>query len=214
MGEPEDIPDRPMGWRLPNRREYARRNFEFLGYVFPFDPSDYADRTKVRAALGYDGRRLILCTIGGTTDGRDLLELCAVTSPHVAQRVPDARMVLICGPRLDPTSVSAPDGVEARGYVPRLYEHFAASDLVITQSGGTTTLELTALHRPFIYFPLEGHFEQELIVSERLARHRAGERLVYSQTTPEALADKAVQLVGSEATWPSIPADGARRLRS
>ncbi|MGH2984460.1 MAG: glycosyltransferase, partial [Solirubrobacterales bacterium] len=101
--------------------------------------------------------------------------------------------------------------VEVRGYVPRLYEHFAASDLVITQSGGTTTLELTALRRPFIYFPLEGHFEQELIVSERLARHGAGERLVYSQTTPEELADKTAQLLGTEAAWPPIPADGARK---
>ena len=211
VGEPEDIPDRPMGWRLPNRRAYARRNFDFLGYVFPFDPGDFADTAKVKAALGYKEQPLIICTIGGTSVGRNLLELCAAAYPHLARRLPDLHMVLVCGPRLDPSNVSAPPGVDVRGYVPRLYEHFAASDLVITQGGGTSTLELSALRRPFIYFPLEGHFEQNLVVSEQLARHGAGERLMYSDTTPETLADKALGLLGTEATWPAIPADGARR---
>jgi hypothetical protein len=57
VGEPDDVDDRPLGFRLPNRREYARRYFQFLGYVFPFDPGAYAERAKVRSALGYDGRR-------------------------------------------------------------------------------------------------------------------------------------------------------------
>jgi UDP:flavonoid glycosyltransferase YjiC (YdhE family) len=95
--------------------------------------------------------------------------------------------------------------------VPRLYEHFAASDVAVVQGGGTTTLELTALRRPFLYFPLENHFEQNLVVAERVARHRAGKRMRYSQTTPQQLADAIIALIGTEATWPSIPTDGARR---
>jgi hypothetical protein len=31
IGEPEDIPDRPFGCRLPNRREYASRYYKFRG---------------------------------------------------------------------------------------------------------------------------------------------------------------------------------------
>jgi hypothetical protein len=31
IGEPEDIPDRPFGYRLPNRREYASRHYQFVG---------------------------------------------------------------------------------------------------------------------------------------------------------------------------------------
>jgi UDP-N-acetylglucosamine:LPS N-acetylglucosamine transferase len=89
--------------------------------------------------------------------------------------------------------------VEVRGYVPRVYEHFAACDVAVVQGGGTTTLELTALRRPFIYFPLEGHFEQNLVVAERLARHRAGQRLLYSETTSEKLAETMVRLLGHEA---------------
>ena len=83
-------------------------------------------------------------------------------------------MVVVCGPRFDPTTIDAPPGVDVRGYVPRLYEHFAACDVAVVQGGGTSTLELTALRRPFVYFPLEGHAEQTLVVAKRLARQGAG----------------------------------------
>ena len=64
------------------------------------------------------------------------------------------------------------------------------------QGGGTTTLELTALGRPFLYFPLQGHFEQEVAVSERLARHRAGTKMRFSETTPGSLAETVVAHLG------------------
>lgn len=83
-------------------------------------------------------------------------------------------MVVVCGPRIDPTTIDAPPGVDVRGYVPRLYEHFAACDVAVVHGGGTSTLELTALRRPFVYFPLEGHAEQTLVVAKRLAREGAG----------------------------------------
>ena len=211
VGEPDDVADRPFGFLLANRRQYARRYYHFLGYVLPFDPATYADRQAVRTALGYDDRPLIVCAVGGITVGAGLLRLCAAAHLHIQRRVPGARMVLVCGPRLDPSTLPAADGVEVRGYVPRLYEHLAASDAAIVQAGGATTLELTALRRPFIYFPLEGHFEQNLVVAKRLARHHAGQPLVYSQTTPQALANTVVALLGSQPHWPPIRTDGARR---
>jgi len=212
IGEPEDVPDKPFGFLLPNRREYARRYYHFVGYAFPFDPADYSDKEKVRAALGYDEEcPLVVCSVGGTSVGADLLRLCVASYPHIQERVGDVRMVVVCGPRIDPASIEVPSGVEVRGYVPRLYEHLGACDVAVVQGGGTTTLELTALRRPFIYFPLEGHFEQNLVVAKRLARHGAGERLLYSRTTPEALAEAVVWQLGREASWPEIPTDGARQ---
>jgi UDP:flavonoid glycosyltransferase YjiC (YdhE family) len=80
--------------------------------------------------------------------------------------------------------------------VPRLYEHFAACDVAVVQGGSTSTLELTALRRPFLYFPLEGHAEQNLVVAKRLARHAAGGQRVYSQTTPASLADAIASELG------------------
>jgi UDP:flavonoid glycosyltransferase YjiC (YdhE family) len=212
IGEPEDVADRPFGLLLPNRREYARRHYRFVGYTFPFEPVDFADKKEMRIALGYDeDRPLVVCAVGGTAIGADLLRLCAVSYPHIQERVAGVRMVLVCGPRINPAAVRAPSGVEVRGYVPRLYEHFAACDVAVVQGGGTTTLELTALRRPFIYFPLEGHFEQNLIVAERLRRHGAGERMLYSETTPETLAGTIIGQLGRKASWPPIPTDGARR---
>jgi UDP-N-acetylglucosamine:LPS N-acetylglucosamine transferase len=120
-------------------------------------------------------------------------------------------MVLVCGPRIDPATLEAPAGVEVRGYVPRLYEHLTACDVAVVQAGGTTTLELTALRRPFLYFPLEGHLEQNLVVAKRLARHRAGKRCDYSRATPEDLADAVVDQLGREPTWSPIRSDGATR---
>jgi UDP:flavonoid glycosyltransferase YjiC (YdhE family) len=150
IGEPEDIPDRPFGYRLPNRREYASRHYQFVGYVLGFDPAAYSDRAKLRAKLGYSERPLIVCSVGGTSVGAELLERCAAAFPLIERHVPEARMVLVCGPRIDPASIRAPSGVEVLGYVHRLHEHLAACDLAIVQGGGTTTLELTALRRPFI----------------------------------------------------------------
>jgi hypothetical protein len=44
--------------------------------------------------------------------------------------------------------------------VPDLHLHLAACDLAVVQGGLTTTMELTASRRPFPYFPLARHFEQ------------------------------------------------------
>jgi UDP:flavonoid glycosyltransferase YjiC (YdhE family) len=210
IGEPKDVPDRAFGPGLPNRRDYALGNVQFVGYVFPFEPEAYLDRAKVRARLGYDERRLVLCSVGGTAVGEPLLRLCAAAYPRIKKHAPDARMMLVTGPRIDPNSLDVPAGVEVCGFVPRLHEHLAACDVAVVQSGGTTTLELTALRRPFVYFPLEGHFEQTLI-ADQLSAHQAGEQLAFSKTTPETLADTVLRLFNSEPSWPAIPSSGAPR---
>jgi UDP:flavonoid glycosyltransferase YjiC (YdhE family) len=120
-------------------------------------------------------------------------------------------MLLVRGPRLAATTLQVPDGVEVRGYVPALFEHFAASDLAVVMGGGASTLELTALRRPFIYFPLEGHFEQQAYVAERVARHGAGVRMEFSETTPALLAQRIVGELGKEVAYTPLRTDGARR---
>ncbi len=211
VGEPEDVPDRSLGFLLPNCRDRAKDVFRFLGYIVPFDPGDYRDKEKVRAKLGYGDEPLVICAVGGTAVGKELLELCGRAYPLIRNRIPNLRMVLVCGPRLDCNEVDAPPAVDIRGYVPGLYEHFAACDLAIVQGGGSTTLELTALQRPFIYLPLEGHFEQRIHVAGRVARHGAGVELCYSETGPESLAETVVSNLGKELNYPNIPTDGASK---
>ena len=86
--------------------------------------------------------------------------------------VPDLRMVVVAGPRIDPATLPAADGLEVRGYVPDLPRQLGGCDLAIVQGGLATTMELTAARRPFIYVPLEQHFEQNGHVRYRLERYR------------------------------------------
>ena len=117
-------------------------------------------------------------------------------------------MVLICGPRIDPNSVVATEGIEVKGYVPQLYKHFAACDLAIVQGGGTTTAELVALNKNFLYFPLEEHFEQKL-VSDKLTRIGAGVKMDFSDTDEVALSKAVLENLGKTVDDRKIRIDGA-----
>jgi len=210
VGEEADVADKPFGLFSPNRREVARTLLKYVGYVCPCHPGDYQDRVALRQRLGYGPEPLVICSIGGTSIGKALLELCGRAYPRIREHLPDLRMELVCGPRLSPDSLDVPAGVGCRGYVHALYEHLAACDLAIVQGGGTTTTELMALRRPFLYFPLEGHFEQRLHVAGRLARHGAGVPLEYAKTTPERLAEAVLANIGREVCYPPVAADGAK----
>ena len=209
VGEPEDIEDKTFGHFLPNRREHARKYYHFVGYVLHFDPADFADRPKIRSELGYGPETLVVCSIGGTSVGKNLLELCGQAYPIIKEKVPDLRMVIVCGPRLSADSLRIPPGPIVREYVQDLYRHHACCDLAILQGGGTATLELTALRRPFLYFPLAGHCEQINSVAARLARHRAGVRMSYEDTTPELLANQVIANLGQKTDYAAVRTNGA-----
>ena len=211
VGEPDDILDKRFGFLLPHRRDYARARCSFVGYILSFAPLMYRKKGRIRDELGYGASPLVVCSIGGTAIGKELLELAADSYPIIKEKIPDLKMILVCGPRLSRESMRAPSGVEIWGYVPKLYEHFAACDLAIVQAGGTTTSELTALRKPFLYFPLEGHFEQQVHVAGRLARHGAGGRMSYSKTNPSSLAEAVIANIGKEVDYPHIPSDGAQK---
>ena len=75
VGDYDDLVPERFGPGLPLIGDWARENFTAVGYILPFDPEDYLDRRAVRARLGYDPERpLIVCTVGGTSVGRPLLE--------------------------------------------------------------------------------------------------------------------------------------------
>jgi UDP:flavonoid glycosyltransferase YjiC (YdhE family) len=212
IGELEDVPDKRFGFLLPNRRKCVKGKYNFVGYILPFNPEEYTDRQEIRKRLGYGNEPILVCSIGGTSVGQPLLELCAKSFSIIKDKIPDLCMVLVSGPRISGESFKKTGGLVVKEYIPKLYEHFAACDLAIVQGGSTTTLELTALGRPFIYFPIEGHAEQQLHVAPRLKRFNAGIKMQFSKTTPEILAEKVISNIRMETNYSSIPLDGAKNV--
>jgi len=211
IGEEADIPDRPFDFFLPNRRQWAKQRCEFVGYVLSFDPSSYTDIASIRKDLGYSQDPLIISSVGGSAVGKPLLELFGRTYPLLADKLPGLRMLLVCRPRINIASIDIPEGAEIVGYIPDLYQHYASCDLAMIMGGGSSTLELTALKRPFIYFPLEEHCEQVLNVAARVERHRAGVRMIYSRTTPELLAKEVLENIGKEVDYAEVPTKGGQK---
>ncbi|MCD6257071.1 glycosyltransferase [Candidatus Aerophobetes bacterium] len=211
VGTAEDIPDKSFGLFLPNRREFAKKYYKFIGYVLRFNPDNYRDKNKIKNRLGYKDDPLVVAAIGGTSAGKKLLEICIKSYPLIKKKIPNLKMLLVCGPRVSSENLKVPNEVEVKGYIPNLFEYYAACDLAVVTGGFTTTLELTALKKPFIYFPLEHHCEQQIYVKNRLERWNAGIRMSYSTTTPEELAEKVITGIETKVNYADIPVDGAKK---
>ncbi len=214
VGSLGDVVPHGFGDGLPAIREWVERNYQFSGYISGVGAAGFADRDAIRAELGYrPGEQVCVVTVGGSGVGTDLLRRAIAAFPAARRLVPGLRMVVVSGPRIDPASLSAdlPDGLEVRGYVHDLYRHLAASDLAVVQGGLTTTMELTASQRPFIYVPLRHHFEQKFHVRHRLERYGAGRCLDYDETGPEALAQAIAAEIGRPVSYRPVETDGAAR---
>jgi pimeloyl-ACP methyl ester carboxylesterase/predicted glycosyltransferase len=212
VGNPEDIVPDGLGPQLPGIREWTQEHFEFVGYVTGFDPKRVADTAAVRAELGYgEDEKVCIVTVGGSGVGGDLLRRVIAAYPHAKRLVPELRMVVVAGPRIDPASLPQQPGLEVRGYVHDLYRHLAVCDLAVVQGGLTTTMELTANRRPFLYVPLRHHFEQNFHVRHRLDRYGAGHLVDYDDTEPEALALAMTAELGRVVDYRPVETDGARR---
>jgi predicted glycosyltransferase len=212
VGNPDDIvPDR-LGPDLPLIREWTERNFDFAGYVTGFDPAQLGDREALRAELGYAPQEQVcIVTVGGSGVGGDLLRRVIASFEEAKQHVPALRMIAVAGPRIDPQSLPQAPGLEVRPYVHNLYRHLAACDLAVVQGGLTTAMELTANRRPFIYFPLKHHFEQNFHVRHRLERYGAGRRMDFGDAPPSAIAAAIAEEIGRQVDYRPVETDGARR---
>ena len=212
VGNADDIVADRLGPELPLIRDWTESNFDFVGYVSGFDPAQFGDRSKLRAELGYrDDEQVCIVTVGGSGVGAQLLRRVIAAFPHAKERVPDLRMIVVAGPRIDPDSLPQAEGLEVRSYVHNLYRHLAACDLAVVQGGLTTAMELTASKRPFLYFPLRHHFEQNFHVAHRLDRYDAGRRMDYETATPEVIADAIAAEIGRPVAYRDVEIDGARR---
>jgi predicted glycosyltransferase len=212
VGNPEDVVPERFGPDLPEIREWTGAHYDFCGYITGYDPAALADTERLREELGYrPDERVCVVTVGGSGVGGPLLRKVIAAYPLARRAVPDLRMIVVAGPRIDPASLPEIPGLDVRAFVPDLYKHLAACDLAVVQGGLATTMELTANGRPFLYFPLAHHFEQRFHVAWRLDRYRAGRRMDYDASDPDAIAAAIAAEIGRPVDYLPVETDGAER---
>ena len=201
-----------FGKDLPAMRDWVPKHFDFAGYIIGEHPSTFGSRAELRESLGYrPDERVCIVTVGGSGVGTHLIQRILQSWPMVQARMPELRMIVVAGPRIDPASLDAPAGVDVRAFVPNLDRHLAACDLALVQGGLTTCMELTAAGTPFLYFPLKNHFEQNFHVAHRLDRYGAGKRMEFATSTPDMIADAMVAAMRAPVRFEPVEADGAAR---
>jgi UDP:flavonoid glycosyltransferase YjiC (YdhE family) len=193
IGETGEIPDEKMGFLLPGRRSWAKRHCCFVRPIVNFTPADLPEIKTLRERLGLPvDKTLFLATVGPegdykkrTTDIEEALEF-------LRGDYPDAYFILVT------PDAGKKDWIQYHRYLDRLYEYFAASDFVITQSGYGKVAELTALGIPFIAIPLDFHFEQEYVMAHRLDHYGSGSIVTLRNNSPQTVAATVLQHMGEE----------------
>ncbi len=212
VGNPADILPHAFGPNLPQMRDWVPRHYDFAGYIIGEHPAGFGTRADLRDRFGYrDGEKVCIVTVGGSGVGASLIARILTAYPLAKARIPELRMIVVTGPRLDLGRFSFPPGVEGRAFVPDLDRHLAACDLALVQGGLTTTMELAAAGTPFLYFPLRNHFEQNFHVAQRLDRYNAGRKMIYAEADPDQIAQAMVEELANPKTMRPVEADGAER---
>jgi predicted glycosyltransferase len=212
VGEAEAIIPRSFGENLPEMRDWVPKHFDFAGYIIGEHPQSFGNRADLRESLGYKRDELVcIVTVGGSGIGGHLIKRILQSWPTVAAKLPELRMIVVAGPRIDPRAFNVPPGVEMHAFVPNLDRHLAACDLALVQGGLTTCMELTAAGTPFIYFPLKNHFEQNFHVAHRLDLYGAGRRMEFETSTPDMIADAIVAVLKAPVNYKPVEAGGAAR---
>jgi pimeloyl-ACP methyl ester carboxylesterase/predicted glycosyltransferase len=212
VGDPDDIVPLAFGPGLPPIRTWTQAHYEFPGYVTGFTPPSEQERAELRERFGFSpDQRVCIVAVGGSGVGDSLIRRILHAYPAVRKKVPGLRTIVVTGPRLDPRAFAAADGLEVVGYVPELYRRLSVCDIAVVQGGLTTTMELTTANRPFIYVPLEHHFEQNVHVRHRLQRHGAGKCMRFHEITPDALGQALAEELDRKPHYAPVPTDGAAR---
>ena len=212
IGSFDELPDCSFGPGLPGIRSWSRRWFSSVPYVLPFNPGAYRDRARLRSRLGYpQDQPLLVAAVGGTAAGASLLELTCGAFARLRKQVPEARM---SRNRPAPAAARHRRHGQARLCARSVRVPGVRPDAAVVQGGLSTTMELVGAGRPFIYFPLRRHWEQQHFVTHRLSHYRAGLRMDYATTSADDLAAAmrtALAQTNAGPGYRQVPRGGASR---
>ena len=101
--QPDDIVPDAFGPDLPAIRDWTEEHFAFSGYITGFTPPASDELPRLRAELGYrHDEQVCVVTVGGSGVGRAPAEKVIAAYPLARRQVPELRMVVVAGPRIDP----------------------------------------------------------------------------------------------------------------
>src|SRR5690349_6284310 len=121
--EPDIVPD-TFGATLPAIRDWTTQHYSYSGYITGFTPPNPDELPAIRAQLGYrDDELVCVVAVGGSVVGQALIGKLIAAYPLAKKAVPELRMVVVTGPRIDPAQFPQYAGLELHGYVHRLYAH-------------------------------------------------------------------------------------------
>ena len=108
VGNAEDIVPSTFGDALPGIRAWTEANFEFPGYITGFDPRRLGDREQLRAEVGFGAdEHVCVVAVGGSGVGGTLLQRAVASFDLAKELDPALRMLVVCGPRIDPASFAS-----------------------------------------------------------------------------------------------------------
>ncbi|MFO7973984.1 MAG: glycosyltransferase, partial [Candidatus Hydrogenedentota bacterium] len=167
--------------------------------ILPDFAKDYPPREDMRRALGLNAEmRTILVAAGGFG-----MMSADKTVKLLAEQIPAAQFIAVAGKnealkkRLDKVAQLCDGRLKPFGFVNNMHELMAASDMVVSKSGGLTTSECLAMGLPLVVFnPIPGQEERNAVY---LLEHGAGlwartaAQMVYKTETlfndPDRLAE-------------------------
>ena len=206
IGRPQDVVPGTFGPSLPEIGAWTEQHYQFTGgYILGVGRDQLPEHESLRREFGYRPDDVVcIASVGGSGVGVDLLRRFMRSFPVAKKLIPKLRMIAVAGPRIDMNLLPVVNGVELEAFVPDLNRRLAACDIALTQGGLSTTMELTATRRPFLYFPLRDHCEQNFHVRHRLTQYRAGKCMDFNEATPENIADAIQSLISQPVDYAEV----------
>ena len=190
------VPHTPaeFGWNIP---PFLHDRTWFVGPIVRDLDSMVQERLKAKYGIR-DGDFLLLSTVGGGGSANTAQALfAAISDIHtlIRPRLPNLRHLVIKGPKFE-QPICALDGMTVIPYEPEIGNLIAISSLVISQGGYNTVHEIRLAKVPAIFLPTARHYDdQEARVREL---ERRGLAVVFTDQPPAAIAQKILELAGSQ----------------
>lgn len=195
IGDAEEIPDDSMGFLLPNRRIWAKKHCRFVKPIVGFDPESLPGKRELRAQLDLpENDHIFMATIGPEGKHEQRQSIMEQVFEILKPEYPEAHFIITGA------STGTKRWINYYQFLDNLYQYFAASDFVITQSGYGKVTELAAVGTPFIAIPLDYHFEQEYVMRHRLDYNGTGRLITIRDHSPKDIATAAHRMMEKDLT--------------